>query len=452
MKLMPSYYIEVCESQSPVTRLHDKCIIGEEITFSTQALESYFLSNWEALLFDALLVAAAVEFCDRLKRRPQNTWSRDFALRIPVHSPKHWNNVRVKSALISAVSFLTGDHWNIDFYQRYTNEPSHQRSLPLEREVHAIIPFSDGLDSCAVAGILRQEFGDSLALVRCGTRPITHRSKWTDEFVTVPFNIKLPHGRSKESSGRFRGFKFATLAAVAAKMAGAQAVYLPESGQGIFGPSILIPGQMYPDYRNHPLFLRRMETYFQALLGWSPRFEFPRMWATKAETLTDFLNAGGTKPELLNTRSCWRGPDQVGLGGVHRQCGACAACLLRRMSLFAAGIADRNSDYIIEHLDTSSLEKGAALGTKPRQLGKSTLEYAIAGVQHHELMSNFSSCIDSKEIQVSLFGLSRVVDLSLAEVQNRFQRLLTQHSHEWNAFLSAQGQGSFLQQWRTLPE
>jgi hypothetical protein len=40
-----------------------------------------------------------------------------------------------------------------------------------------------------------------------------------------------------------------------------------------------------PDYRNHPLFTRRIERLFAALFGRSIRFVFPRLWHTKAETL-----------------------------------------------------------------------------------------------------------------------------------------------------------------------
>jgi hypothetical protein len=46
------------------------CKIGANVQFSTASLESYFFATWEPVAWDALLVAAAVEFADRTKHRP----------------------------------------------------------------------------------------------------------------------------------------------------------------------------------------------------------------------------------------------------------------------------------------------------------------------------------------------------------------------------------------------
>ena len=64
------------------------CKVGENVKFSTASLESYFFATWEPVAWDALLVAAAVEFADRTKHRPAYVWRRHFELRIPVHNPR----------------------------------------------------------------------------------------------------------------------------------------------------------------------------------------------------------------------------------------------------------------------------------------------------------------------------------------------------------------------------
>ena len=106
-----------------------------------------------------------------------------------------------------------------------------------------------------------------------------------------------------------------------------------ESGQGAIRPVLVISGHGYPDFRNHPLLARKMETFIEALFDQKVHFDIPRLWHTKAETIRDFLEAGGNKEELLSTRSCWRDQRHVSVMGKRRQCGICGACLLRRMSL-----------------------------------------------------------------------------------------------------------------------
>ena len=99
-------------------------------------------------MYDALLVAAVVEFCDRVERRPAYTRSRDFRVRIPVHSSAIWNRNDVKESLIEALTFLMGDTWSFEFIQRQkVAEKPLQHNMPLPSGLEAVIPFSDGLDS-----------------------------------------------------------------------------------------------------------------------------------------------------------------------------------------------------------------------------------------------------------------------------------------------------------------
>jgi hypothetical protein len=53
-----------------------------------------------------MLVAAAVEFADRVQRRPQMSWQRDLQLVIPVHDPRHWNSKPVSDALHEVLNFF----------------------------------------------------------------------------------------------------------------------------------------------------------------------------------------------------------------------------------------------------------------------------------------------------------------------------------------------------------
>ena len=70
----PCVEIDTVEAGSCARRGVLRCDIGENIEFSTTRLELYFFAEWEPVLYDALLVAAAVEFADRTQRRSSLNW------------------------------------------------------------------------------------------------------------------------------------------------------------------------------------------------------------------------------------------------------------------------------------------------------------------------------------------------------------------------------------------
>ena len=134
------------------------CEIDSDIEFSTEKLETYCLSAWEPLIFDSLLVAGAVEYCDRVLKRSALGWGRDFELVIAVHEPDRWNHPDVGTPLADSLGFLTGDRWRLDFVtRRKPVTPPRQGHFQMPSGTMAVIPFSDGLDSRAVAGIMARQ-------------------------------------------------------------------------------------------------------------------------------------------------------------------------------------------------------------------------------------------------------------------------------------------------------
>ena len=81
-----------------------QCVIGEHIQFDENRLLSYCFAEWKPVVYDMLVVAAAIEFCDRLQRRPVIGWSRDIHLEIPVHDKELWESQPVKAALLAALA------------------------------------------------------------------------------------------------------------------------------------------------------------------------------------------------------------------------------------------------------------------------------------------------------------------------------------------------------------
>jgi len=424
------------------------CIIGEHLKFSTEELSSYFFTKWEHVVFDALLVAAAVEFCDRLKKRPVHHWRREFEVRIPVHDPYRWKQEKVTNALSNAVSFLTGDGWKFEFIARKRSQPTPMQStFQMPGDACAIMPFSDGMDSRAVSGLMSRLIGDKLIRVRLGNKVKDAHTLTSNRhpFTAVPYNVRV-NGSSGESSARSRGFKFATISGISAYVAKASQIIVPESGQGALGPVLVPVGQAYEDYRNHPLFTDRMEKYFSALLDYSPKFEFPRLWHTKGETLNEFVRLCVDREMWKETRSCWQSSRQVSVDGLRRQCGVCAACMLRRQSVHAAGLIESKDTYVWDNLSANSFEKGAAKAFDG--LTAALREYGIAGVLHLKHLAELnSSKFGATVVETSGFHLSRSRNLSASEVKERLTRLLQQHQREWNEFLASLDKKSFICKW-----
>lgn len=450
-RTLPALNVDVVEEGGRARRGWMRCALGDHITFKADKLASYFFAPWNLTVHDALLVAAAAEFCDRTRSRPSNGWGREFSLRIPVHDPSLWNSKPISDALHDALRFLTGDRWDLTFYDRRTSEEPPQQSLmDLGRPISAVIPFSDGLDSRAVAGLMGKKLGDSLVRVRLGTAGADRkkRGRSKEPFTAVPYSVKSPK-HTPEPSARTRGFKFTLLSGLAAYLAKADTVFLPESGQGALGPTIVPVGQAYVDYRNHPLFTAKMEKLLYRLLGHKVRFVLSQLWHTKGETLRMYMEECGIAPaHLADTRSCWQGNRQVSIDGKARQCGICAACMLRRMSLHAADITELPNTYVWEELGASTLEAGASPEFRWEKITPAMREYAIAGALHMDHLAALRhSATNAALINLTTFQLGQALSLPQADVRAKLDRLLMQHEKEWKEFMRSLGPTSFVAEW-----
>lgn len=441
--------IHVAERGTRTPRRLVRCEIGQDVQFSTESLESYFFAGWKPAAYDALLVAAAVEFADITNRRRTHHWGRDFELRIPVHDPALWTNRHVSQALHDVLAFLTGDRWDIRFYARKRSEPPRQSRLTLDTTVEAVIPFSNGLDSRAVAGLLAREMGSKLVRIRLGSGSPDGEalSRGRQPFTAVPYSVRPAKLARRESTARSRGFKFAIISGIAAYLANAERIVVPESGQGALGPALVTVGQSYEDYRSHPLFTRRMEILLEALFGHRVQYNFPQIWQTKGQTLKQFV-AECADQSWSSTRSCWQQNRQVSVAGQARQCGICAACMLRRMSIHAAGLSERCDRYVWESLSVSRFDAGASSSFDKKKITGSLREYAIAGVLHLDHLAGLvNSKANAHALDLAAFQLGEALDLSKAETHSRLGHLLQQHAREWGSFVDSLGNESFVAQW-----
>ena len=447
----PEYRVDVVESGERARDDRVRCVIDEHLMFDTEGVENYCLARVDATVYDACLVGAAVQFCDHTTRRPPTGWSRDIALRVPVHDQGRWQSADVSGALHNTLEFLTGDRWRIDFVQR-VNAFAPTRQRPFEFPCSCVVmPFSDGLDSYVASALLERKHGDALIRVRLGSKPLPGR--WTrnspaSAFASVPWRVRYNNGSSAETSARSRGFRFALLSGIAAFLCKSRRVAMPESGQGALGPSLVPVGQAYPDFRNHPRFADKMGTFVSALFEHEVCYEHPRLWRTKGETLTEFLESRPDDADWMSTRSCWQGARQVSVSGSRRQCGVCAACLLRRMSVHAAGRRESPQTYVWEDLSAARFEDGAAPTFARREPKGALHEYAIAGVLHLDHLARLlESPTSAGTLNREAFLLIQSLELGEQEARANLENMLHRHEQEWRDFVDSLGSGSFVAQW-----
>ncbi|WP_374650100.1 7-cyano-7-deazaguanine synthase [Dongia sp.] len=417
--------------------------LEENFTCSTAALESYAFAQWEPVIYDAMVVAASIEYADRSFLRPKLGWGREFTLRVPVLEPARWSDRAVWDALRDAASFLTGDDWTFEFVQRTGETPRPQQDcLQFSITTDAVIAFSDGMDSRAVAGLTAKAFGRRLVRVRVGSKAGGCPEPGEPlPFTAVPYNVKA----SGETSARSRGFKFALISGIAAYLAHASEIVLPESGQGIFGPALVTSSaQAYPDFRSHPLFTMRMERFLAALLKRPVHFVFPRIWHTKGETLKAYAALPGSD-DWQETHSCWQNARHCSLNGRLVQCGVCAACMLRRMSIHAAGLTDDDSIYACSDLRAATFEDSVQPGFPLR--GRALRQYAIAGTQHLDHMADLVLPLHQSVLRRHALLLGPSLNMQPAAAEAALRDVLGRHAAEWNDFLQDKGARSFLRQW-----
>jgi len=437
-------FVDVVDHELRVREGAELAALGDAIRLSTEGLETYFFSKWRPELFDLLVVAAAAEYCDAAKARSTVSWSRIFDVRVAVHDVQLWSSPAVKSALEDALTFLTGDTWIFSFVaRRQSAESIRQATLELPAGAKIIMPYSDGLDSRAVHAITAQAAdGAGLVRVRLGSVGVDEpqRERRRAAFTLVPYKVQVP--QRKESSARSRGFKFAVVTGVAAQIAGVARIVVTESGQGAFGPMMAVSGQIYPDYRVHPLFTTRVERLFDELVGSTARYDYPRLWSTKGETLAEAA-ALPNPPSWSDTRSCWQQSRHASVDGRRRQCGICAACMLRRMSMFTAGLAESADAYIWENLSASTFEAGVAAGFTG--ITDSMREHAIAGVLHMDHLADLATASSAvRAVRRIARETAEVLHEDPVEIEGRLRSLLARHAAEWRRFLGALAPESFV--------
>ncbi len=321
---------------------------------------------------DLVEVAAAVYADDiALPRGRNEAWVRDVELVMPVRELDLW---RAEQALVTRLVYeLTGD--NLAF--RFTHLPGNDPVKPNTRlgRADCVSLLSGGLDSFAgattllragrrpilvshtagsptieaaqrrVGGLLQGVFGDALRHITCFVGPSR---------VAAPA-MPLPDLESREPSQRSRSLLFLALATAAAAASGAEAIYIFENG--ILAASLPLSRARVGGLRTrtaHPEVLALFSRLAETTLGRRVALLNPFARLTKAEVIEQALRPRFRIDDIQAADSCWQGTRAA------RACGGCMPCLVRRISMLAAGLPDEvyQLDLLSDpsaHTDTDAL-------------------------------------------------------------------------------------------------
>lgn len=441
MTEMIESHVQILErGQKAIAGCSEYARLGIEINIDPQVLDSISKGEFQPIHHDLLVLCAAVEYADR-RWAHHDFWSRQLHVTVPVSELALWQEPAVSDLLKHLLRYLTCDSWHFDFVQaRETPQSNGQKKIIFDDEKTLAIAYSDGLDSRAVWA-LSGTYNESIC-IRVAKK-YNKAKKGDSLFTQIPFAVTVPGGR--ESSFRSRSFQFAVLTAIAAHIAGFSRIVVPESGQGALSPAILPLHRIYADVRNYPLFFRKMERFINMVLKHKVLYEQSRLWSTKAETMEAFLKLPGKSPEyLIATRSCWQIRNVVNHNKRRRQCGLCAACILRRFSLHKANVVEPEGMYVVEDLTLPSA-KAAMFAVKDKFV-PSMIGYGIAAVRHFQQFADLATRPD-RDLRVPIRELSAATDTAQDVVSFKFRTLLSNHANEWNTFIADQGRNSFLTNW-----
>ncbi len=190
------------------------------------------------------------------------------------------------------------------------------------------------------------------------------------------------------------------------------------------------------------LFTQRIERLFLALTDKAPTYEYPRIWNTKGETLA-VASALANPPTWHDTRSCWQDSRRVSFEGERRQCGVCAACMLRRMSIYSAKIEEPASRYIWEDLGAAEMEDGVVAGFTG--LSPAFRDYGLAGILHLDHLAALNgSALHERTVRRVARETADALGIEMAEGERALTGLLERHRAEWLGFVASLGRRSFV--------
>ena len=405
---------------------------------------------------DHVEVALAAYTADRLSPRSfksTTTGQRKFHIRVGVREPDLWNDDLVTNSLHEFLNWVSGDDWSFEFVRHNTGfsaaeSESYLFRLPPKKPVTVSL-FSGGLDSLAglakhalqltdgscvlVSGITNNRpLGAQKNQIRRIKAALKHRqvNRRPDvRHVAVRFGIDNPLDKPEEKSQRTRSVVFLALGTATAFQADTDTLLVYENGLGALNLPLNESQLGVDNYRGvHPRSLRMASELFDKVLGRKIQIENPCLFVTKAE-MCEHLKPARLVEAIADTVSCDGYPIRV--TGQH-QCGYCTSCILRRMSIHAAGLGryDRADGY--RH---DVLSKETTLNQK-QIYGLATTAYQVDKLRRCLDSQNpwKSLTIEFPKLAITCAELVTRKGLDYGDTVDKFLSLFRSYVREWESF------------------
>jgi hypothetical protein len=234
--------------------------------------------------------------------------------------------------------------------------------------------------------------------------------------------------RKEENSQRTRGFLFLTLGVVSAIATGAAKLSLYENGIGAINlPYDATQVGTCNSRATHPSTLLRMQDFVRTLTGREFVIDNPFLFTTKAEMCAHEA-VERLAESLPLTFSC----DGFPVRAKNRsQCGFCTSCLLRRLSIEAAGLSMYDGNGYLNDICSSTfrgsekqLHPLRAMDWQARRIRRAL----SAGNPWEALVDEF---VELQRLQIDV---CRPNKLEPSEFRTKVLRLYSTYAGEWESF------------------
>jgi hypothetical protein len=358
------------------------------------------------LILDFLCVAGFAYVIDKAvpRARCKNGWTRNLDVTFPVSNPQAWS--AIADDLTSALRFLTGDEWSIDFTgansKIYLPPKKRRRSRRLadSLEFDSVNLFSGGLDSLAGA-IDSLAAGRRVMLVGHHDAPgpesqqlglygaLARREEYRGRVELFHSRISHRPRAANEGTLRSRSLVFMAMGMCACEAIGGGVLRAYENGFIALNTPLTPSRASSCSTRTmHPFFLSALRRVI-AGLGIHTEIVNPYELKTKGECLLACPNQVLIRELARASVSCSHGSRRQNWFRKNvANCGYCIPCLIRRAALQRLG-ADLGSDYGIDvareelkpdsPLESANDLRALISGTKSLQ-SKSAIRRAIISV------------------------------------------------------------------------
>jgi len=372
-ELRPEYR-RLIKAKEPTVYLSDDESFGN-VAMDAQSVEQALGSTLDPVSLDLCEIGAYVYMGDKaVSRGKYEKWTRNLSWIVPVREPDRWNSV--KDVLTNTVATLSGDNVRFTFVpkvkEKIFGKPQRKQSkfsAPAEvtnfPESDCSCLFSGGLDSFAGAaylinekhrkplfashyanGELKKKQTDLMNVIQNRFDKQFHHFQY---WVTSSRKKKVPHRYVRqENSHRARSFLFMSFATVAAASRGLSDIFICENGVLSLNVPISDARKGSRSTKHaHPLYLFHFNQLINALYEQKFNVQNPFFLQTKGEEIA-LLRTLSLESVIKDTVTCWGYPNQTCRYKYSNHCGYCIPCIVRRVSLIAAGMEDCDDQYIVD--------------------------------------------------------------------------------------------------------